>query len=289
VPDTTAPWRYFPLHLGDEWQSQVEVQLPNACIPACHYAERRVVTDTVIIEGRTYFRLLVRTYDVPGMPNPPPDSTSRYFRFDTAAAAPVHYVSQDWYFDGGGCRLDEAFPGPADSASGRPITCPSGPGTVFGAPASAGSIFGAEKAFTYFTFGWQWAQYQAGLGLLRGGGCEGGCYEEVLAYARVAGMEFGAPIIVGTEDGPGVSGPLRLIASPNPTDGVFTLAIRAGVAGPLTVEAFDILGRRVHRERVEGHAGAQAVRLDASSWVSGVYVVRAATSAMSATTVIVRR
>ena len=88
-----------------------------------------------------------------------------------------------------------------------------------------------------------------------------------LVYARIGGVDYGASPVAGE---PAPTAPaLALRVAPNPADGPVTLAVD-GTALPVTVEAFDALGRRVWRGSVAGEA-----TVDARRWAPGVYVLRA--------------
>jgi hypothetical protein len=67
---------------------------------------------------------------------------------------------------------------------------------------------------------------------------------------------------------------LRLSAYPNPTRAAATLALTVPSPQTVTVEAFDVLGRRV---LAETHAvtGSTQLSLDSRRWKPGLYLVRA--------------
>jgi hypothetical protein len=297
VPDTTAPWRYYPLHVGDEWQYDVEAYYYDYCRP-CRYQEVRRVVGTAVVEGWEYAVVRTQTHNVPTMPNPPGPGGTFYVRFDPAAATPVYYGGgQEHPVDGGGCRLDEAFPAPPDTS--RAITCPDHPDDPWLPATVRGGYdlplpFGGDatqKAFRYpYGFAQQQAVYAAGIGLLAGGG-----YYEIdlgefmtLRYARVDGVTYGSPVVAG-DTGSEPRRPLSLAATPNPTAGPLTLALDFPAAGPVVVEVFDALGRRVYRREATLPAGAHALDLDASAWAPGAYVVRVTASGAAAAVRVVRR
>ena len=160
-------------------------------------------------------------------------------------------------------------------------------------PLPSGDV-ATQKAFRYYHgFGSRNAEYGAGIGLLALGG-----FGEIdigtfwtLRYARVGGVAYGAPIpglpTAAAPDPGEVAAALTARASPNPVAGPFALALDLPVTGPVAVEAFDALGRRVHHEERTLPAGALA--LDASAWAPGVYVVRVTTAGGAASARVVRR
>jgi hypothetical protein len=102
----------------------------------------------------------------------------------------------------------------------------------------------------------------------------------LMLYWRFVGytMHNAASFTVGTVSVPGEPpGALKLsVASvhPNPARGVVSIAYDLPQAGPVTVEVFDVLGRRVALlEELEKPAGMHEVRWDASAVAAGVYVV----------------
>jgi hypothetical protein len=160
---------------------------------------------------------------------------------------------------------------------------------VYGSPATPGSTFGAEKAFSYFTFGWQWSRYLAGVGLLSGGGCEGGCYQETLAYANVGGLEFGSPV-VRTEP----RGPERPAASvhvrPNPVRGRAVVTVQVPESADGAVAVHDVLSRELvvlHRGPLE--AGARDFSFDAARMPPGLYIVRLLGVRPASATIVIAR
>jgi hypothetical protein len=80
---------------------------------------------------------------------------------------------------------------------------------------------------------------------------------------------------VSTEDGiPAVAIAFELTAYPNPSSGVVNLNVRSG-AGPLTLEAFDVLGRRVaviHDGPIRSFD--QELSFDTTSLPAGTYIIR---------------
>ena len=111
---------------------------------------------------------------------------------------------------------------------------------------------------------------------------------DYLRYAFVNGQTvYGQPYVSG-ETAPAAPTP-ALTAAPNPTAGALALTVTLPAPAALTVEAFDALGRRVHRAEATVGAGAQTLDVDARAWAPGVYTVRATTTGGGAATVRVVR
>ncbi len=110
-----------------------------------------------------------------------------------------------------------------------------------------------------------------------------------LRYAEVGGETYGSLPTASEGDG-AVSAFTLGAAYPNPFRASTTLMLRLATTGTVTVEVFDVLGRRV-LERSLGvqPAGQQPVRLDLGAVPVGVYFARATTaSGQQATRRIVR-
>ena len=109
-PDTTAPWRYFPLAVGNVWEYEGE-EAPLRVNPL----ERVAVVKDTVVSGRQYF-VLQNTYTERG----DTVNVSRHLvRFDTASAT-VRALDE---FEPQGerlytCPLDVPFGGVADCGGG---------------------------------------------------------------------------------------------------------------------------------------------------------------------------
>ena len=99
--------------------------------------------------------------------------------------------------------------------------------------------------------------------------------------ARNSGQTFGGPSLLAQQ----AASPLAIRLFPNPTAGEATVSVQVAETGRLTVAVYDVLGREVAR-LYEGAAEAGAemrLALDARALPAGLYVVRAATAAGTAT------
>ncbi|HLT47375.1 MAG TPA: T9SS type A sorting domain-containing protein [Rubricoccaceae bacterium] len=273
VPDTTAAWRYFPLQIGNVWEYDEAWWLYPAFYRYVSIEE--VVADT-LIENEVYF--VIETTRVQTVPEPlPPEIYFDFVRFDTLASTLVWRNPRPLW---GGCRFDEDFP--ADPEVGREIKCPLDDLTgvlLYGGynqlvEIDDDVVATAVKDYHRSFHGvWLNTRFGANIGLIYESSGEGHSVDRTLRYARVGGVEYGEPSGVANEpDVPG-SG-LAVTAYPNPSRSSVTLDLAAPSPQAAMVEVFDALGRRVY---AGAHAvnGAARVRLDASRWAPGVYVVRA--------------
>lgn len=83
-PDTTSPWRYFPLEIGDQWQ--YEHFHPKT--GDISYEDCQVRTDT-LLEGHTYYALRYCFNDGQLRTSSQSDT---YVRFDTTNALVIERV-----------------------------------------------------------------------------------------------------------------------------------------------------------------------------------------------------
>jgi hypothetical protein len=112
-----------------------------------------------------------------------------------------------------------------------------------------------------------------------------------LVYAEVGGVTYGVPPRAEVASPMEVPEAFGLKAAyPNPFREALTLRIVQPRAEPVTVEVFDLLGRRVLRaEMEEAEPGTWVLAIDGRVLASGTYVVRATTaSGASATRRVVR-
>ena len=87
---------------------------------------------------------------------------------------------------------------------------------------------------------------------------------------RAAGLQLET---VATEAGPETAA-LALTSYPNPARASTRLAFSLPAPGALTLEVYDVLGRRVATVRRAAGAGAGTVDLSTAGWPAGQYVVR---------------
>jgi hypothetical protein len=262
-PDTTEPWRYYPLVIGNVWEYEddegggLRVEVP---------------TDT-LIGGRLYFIQLRTSFDDAGTVVQGP---SRYnVRFDTTTATVV-----EPYLDGSGnevpfryasCRLDA---GPGD-----PVECSGATKGEVNWLVHDGVLAFSDTTVTGVTvkeYGLiaSNVRYAAGFGEVYLADKFGP--PRWLTYARIAGQEFGVEQFpVADEPGPPESEALALKVFPNPFRERLTVVLDLPQAGAARLEGVDVIGRVV-RSRDLGvlPPGRHEVRLRTADLAAGPYLVR---------------
>jgi hypothetical protein len=288
IPDTTAPWTYYPLGLGDVWQYTVAIE--NRFGHHYTYALTREVVAIDTVFGRVYARLLTVAMNVPQMPEPPPDSLMVRARFDTIAARPIWrsgMLPENRYE----CRLDEAFPVEPDTT--RSIACDAWAATVAGGyslPLPHGGvatqkIVDVDHALDLTDS----TTFASGIGVIarRWTYKVHGWETHLLAYARVAGIEYGTPIVAAE---PPPAGRRPLSVAPNPTDGRAVVSFHLASAGLVRVTLHDVLGREL-LVAYDGwlSAGDHRMPVEAAGLPPGVYLVRGVVDAIGTSVPVVVR
>jgi hypothetical protein len=266
VPDTTPPWRYFPMHIGDEWEYRGEYG----------YTQVRIEGDTVLL-GRRFFKHVTRYYDTQGKAVINARPLVRFVRYDTTSHRALTYhrdantgaeaeqlgVTELCRFD---APFEEEIPcGMSSRARTRAVEAAllfdRGPGLP------PDTVRTRLKLYQYAID----VAYAPGIGLV--------LYQpdgpaDVLRYYRVGGVERGRRFVVAAEAEPRVKAS-SLRAWPNPFRERLHVEVSAGalVSGTAaTIEVFDALGRRVHRTLLD--PGASLAALDTYRLAPGPYVVR---------------
>ena len=289
--DPTPAHLYYPLSVGDEWQTEF------GSFSVANVFGRRVVVGTEVVDGESYAVVEVSsaTPDAPAWVV----TETRRLRFDPVSG---HIVEPDGTRRTT-CPLDEPFNADVES----PVLCVSGddfaggfaafrrdgPLTQNGGPTISTESY-RELEYLGLADGVSPIRYVAGIGPVpnQEGAFFPGPYAR-LAYARVQQEDgsirtLGAPLPVDAEDGAPAAA-LTVSAAPNPTAGALRLAVTVPRAGALRAEAFDALGRLVWSHAAEAAAGAAELAIDAGAWAPGLYVVRVQTGDAVATTRVVRR
>ncbi len=264
VPDTTSPWRYFPLAVGNIWEEE-------------HYSSSStwrsaVLKDTIAI-SRTYFKIRIDGFDSNGDPLP---NTPRFdfVRYDTLSASLKAFLvpsqSEVDYIDG--CRLDADF----DST----IQCPSFTdvqvsGTYDGTFSFPNSPQPDVVTTSIKFYDWIFDTDAAGIGEIEM--YVKGVVHERLYYARINALEYGIPrhSTVGNESNEVNIPPLSplIIRSifPNPTYKYLTIEYITN-PGKVVILLHDLLGRQVQYVTSFSSGVTSIVRLDVSTLPSGIYV-----------------
>ena len=266
-PDTTAPWRYYPLAVGNVWEYEGDI-LYRVSIPR----------DTTM-NGRTYYATETAFADESGLLSSP---VTRFIRYDSTA-----HVTKELFRTGPGgefvegagqlsCPFDAPFDmvisidgtGKCEVSGGYDVEVVferEEPGTVADTVRTSVKQFRQFPAFT--------TRFAAGIGLVY---AEGESNSQTLQYYRVDGVERGVSRF-STLNAP--TPPLAgasLTIGPNPTGGAATVRLSLPAPADVRVAVYDVLGRRV-ATLASGAlgAGAHALPFDAAPLAPGVYVVRA--------------
>lgn len=277
-PDTTRPWRYFPLHVGDAWEYLV---YHNSAVI------RRVVTRDTIVDGRAY--VLLAQYFING--GPPVLSFRNPIRFDSLSA-----LAKEPYGDGSGQEATATYltPCPLNKAFGASVTCHFGPANVSGG-SDGRLVFGGAfpgtgtDTVTYKRFVGSFNteyRYAADFGFVYSFAGETGT-QIGLYFARVNGVAHGVErypsVPTAAAPLPEPDGDLMLAVAPNPARGRATVSLTLVRAGAVRPDVYDALGRQVLTEDLGTlAAGLHEAPLDLSSLAPGVYVVRATVTAGAA-------
>lgn len=278
-PDTTEPWRYFPLAVGNAWEYYN------------YFTGERLRVDvygTETYNGRTYFSTIDILYDGDGAARAAPPGHS--LRYDTTAAAVWFYVHETGgerpYFEAS-CPLNAPFESEVGCYSGgEPFAVGGGYDGLlaFGEPlpgTGEDTVRTAVKTYAYTDPGIFYdLRYAAGLGLVY---YDDEYVRKGLYYARVDGGEYGVsvlpPFTVDAEAGtPEPTARLALEVYPNPVRERLTLAFNTEASTPTVLEVVDVLGRVVLRRTEAGFGvGAHTLPLDVSALAGGVYFARVQT------------
>lgn len=252
TPDPTDPARYYPLDVGNVWEYDETFPLGNG-------AGRVEITADTVIAGVSYVIESSRLLQGDGRLGPPYRAT---IRFDpTTSQILSRFDSGEevvWHF--GGCPLGAAFGTVAQCTNG-PSEVRGGLRTRFTFGDSTQTEVVALKSFGYFAY-----TYAADIGFVRSvDPIEGG--EMRLRYARIRGLEYGTPMAVAAEPPPAPAG-LALRSAGR------TLVLSARDAGPVRLDLFDALGRRV-ASVFEGALGTGERRFSLPAVAPGLYVAQA--------------
>jgi hypothetical protein len=133
---------------------------------------------------------------------------------------------------------------------------------------TTGEEVAAMKCFEVDEIPWRQC-YAADVGFLGGESL----HWSTLTYAKIGDVEYGESRFTGTATGlPRVDPVVSLF--PNPATGSITLEYSMAAAGPVSIEVFDLLGRKVRTFAAESSGSATEAVLDVSGLPPGVYHVR---------------
>ena len=273
TPDTTSPWRYFPLHVGNVW----EFVDKEADVVVRH----RIVVDTAF-SGHRYVHLKEEHF--PRRSNGSFGVSRVYYsflRYDTTDQRvrqnhPLAEYERVYRYTR--CALNVSFGAIVDCA-------PEGSWAVGGGYDGI-LVFGGERpgegADTLRTSVKTFVQLGVGVeyGLGSGIGLVYYAFEGdrwALRYAKIDGVEHGRALVAVASEQEALPAPALGIVSiwPQPVRGRATLRVSLPEAAQATVEVFDLVGRRV-AVLLGGPqaAGMHEVSFDAGALPSGLYLVR---------------
>ncbi|MBE2187634.1 MAG: T9SS type A sorting domain-containing protein [Rhodothermales bacterium] len=264
TPDTTTPWRYYPLHVGDIWEYEENDGM----------MQRYLIEKDTLLNGKRYFKQRREVYFADLSPG---QSVALFLRYDTTR----HQVIIGGRSGNEGLFLETECPLNVEADSLH--TCSQGERyyvrlfydglLVFGEGAGRGldTVRTSVKSFATLSE----IRYAAGIGLV---------YKEVeghtmgLSYYRVGNIEHGQRRIAVAAEDEAVTrrGVLRMEQTgPQPTRDRATLRVALPEAARVTVEVFDLVGRRV-AVLLDGPqaAGTHEVAVDTRALLSGMYLVR---------------
>ena len=266
-PDTTAPWRYYPLAVGNVWEYRSQRGVTT----------RKAVVGDTTVGGVNYFFLERVAFDTDGTPSAP---FVQLVRYDS-----TFHVDRERYTnsEGEGVEGLGEVPCPLDSPFDIVVTFEGRDcavrgdydvSLVFGGVepgTGADTVRTAVKEFAFFTGLVE--RFAAGVGLVLSD-LEG--VYQALRYYRIDGEEHGVVLFpVSNVSTPPLAG-AALTIGPNPTGGAATVRLGLPAPADVRVAVYDVLGRRV-ATLASGAlaAGTHGLPLDAAPLAPGVYVVRA--------------
>ncbi len=274
-PDTTSPWRYYPLHIGNVWEYEWENGFMR------HGIDRDTVIDNVnyVIFQLQFFNSSGGSADVFESP----------LRYDTMSAtvlvrSPDGVEGPHRYAK---CRLDYDF---GETAKCLNAVVRGGPDSlyVFGSEPPADTLFNAT--FKIFDYGLGVYEFVAGIGNVFEYN-DKSSYVHRLRYAIIDDVVYGAPVIpVGTEGvAPRDSHLTILRVSPNPFRTRTHVEFEVSQTGPIRIDIFNMLGQRVrHIDLGVLASGSHVLELEGRGLAAGQYGVHIQSNRHGATVMVVR-
>ena len=268
TPDTTAPWRYYPLAIGNAWEYY---RYGTGTV------YRHEITRDTLIHERRY--TVVDRYTAEDNGPLEPDYSWRY-RFDTLSSL-VYEPNGS-----GGERVPFGSPCPFNTDFDTTTECPGFSGVdftvlgsydglvVFGEPfpgQGEDTVRTAFKVFRFETLEWR---YAAGFGEVYH---ESDIQAYGLYYARIDGVEYGQPRfpVANESTEPDPIGQLALSVWPNPARGRANVSFELSRAGTVVLEVYDVLGRRMQYDELGLlPAGSRETQVDLAGFAAGSYVVQ---------------
>jgi len=270
IPDTLDNRRYFPLEVGNEWH--YEIYAFASAIKT--YQRVKIVADTMA-DNRHYFKMQNESFDFALRLE---NLSTKWVRYNQAGAAvTVPDISTDvgtddtltyWYHaDFGDTLIVDDRPAIVggrydstliflDSAEFAAVKTLNVPDPLAGICCYTSQVVAAD------------------VGVVERHAFDGP--DTFLAYAKIGSMVYGTPAItVGRE----VAGEMPYRASmqalyPNPAQVDVRVIYEVGQAGRVTLDIYDLLGRRLQRnQQFHAEVGTNVWHIDMSDLNAGTYVV----------------
>ncbi len=268
VPDTTAPWRYYPLAIGNVWEYEYNGGL----------IKRETITgDTTALDQRYFIVRVQGFYEGEGPLESGGGRTALRYDTTTATVLALGDVSNEYPVS---YPLDAPF---GESEGGLVFVSGQADGVlVFGgeAPGTGTDTVRTSVKFYYTRTGFD-TRYAADVGLALTEG-EGGY--QALTYYKVGGEEHGVSRFPTASEGAPDSPTVSVQAWPNPASRSVTVAVALAAPERVRVTVVDALGREVARVHDGPAADGARFSVETARLAPGAYRVRlTAASGASAT------
>jgi hypothetical protein len=275
VADTLDWRRYFPLSVGNEWhyvESWDSLYDPEVRRTRQHVW--RIVSDT-LIDNRQYFNMMMTVFEEDTLLSGPNLVHIRYHdEFDHVV---VREQEEDMLFEEVPCGLSAPFghgwhrcAGIDDRVVEFAVGVEHEVELTFGTESvriPQMKIFGTLVSATYM-------YSDIGMGSFSAGSWAES-YGWGLRFAQVDGRTYGQRVISNEPALPLADGFRVVSIYPNPVANRATIEYSAPSAGPVTIEVFDMLGRKVLEiQPADSGIGTRRLEMDFSGLTAGMYVVR---------------
>lgn len=266
-PDTTDWHRYFPLEVGNEWHYLVD----NGIFGPNERISWEVVED-VAVNDTTFYRIR-SCREIEGQ-KPTCGLGPLYVLDDDHGAvmsrsedAEGNVIYRPWFIQV--CRLDSPFGNVGSELCFLGIK----EANVDGAYDSNFNVGGDTVVGTHKIYIWIGGvtEFVAGIGFARDFPDGGGSFTTI-RYARIAGIEYGNPLVSNEGDeAPRQRSPVRTY--PNPTSESVSIQFTLNEPQIVRIDVFNLQGALLE-SRMLGARVDFNQSLDTSSWPSGAYQIR---------------
>jgi len=266
VPDTTAPWRYYPLQKGNVWEYRSFDH--NGDCQNCGVLRKHISEDSVVIDGTRWAQLDYQPFTADGTPT---TGVTFLVRFDTTSARIRQRHQEGWE------TVHHDAPCPFGMPWNTDVECFWGETFHVIGGHDGSLVFDVDTLHDitwvhYFGTIAEDFTYAADFGWVRYLLWENEWTGRRLVAAKIDGRQYGTlQHPVSAEVIPPVLAHW-LSAYPNPSRGSITLEFGIEEPGHARIQIVDLLGRVVREIDVEGHAGQHEKALDLSSLSPGIYL-----------------